>query len=110
MILVYVTHKNEIEAKKVINHLVSKKLVACANMFPIQSCFVWEQNMQNENEMVTLLKTQNKLWIKVRDEIKKIHPYKIPCIIKIDVESNKEFEDWIVSETTQLSKNAKVKK
>ncbi|MFH1359074.1 MAG: divalent cation tolerance protein CutA [archaeon] len=35
----------------------------------------------------------------VAKEIQKIHSYDIPCIIKINVEVNKEYDDWISDET-----------
>ena len=33
-------------------------------------------------------------------EIKNSHPYETPCIIKINVESNKDYEAWINIEST----------
>lgn len=95
MIILYVTHKNEQSAKIIINHLMKKKLIACANIFPIKSVYEWKSKIVNEKEIVTLLKTSSKLYSTVEKEIKKIHPYKIPCIIKIDAKANKDYETWI---------------
>jgi len=95
MIILYVTHKDEKNARKIINHLMKKKLIACANIFPIKSVYEWEGKIVDEGEIVTLLKTSNKLYSTVEKEIKKIHPYKIPCIIKIDAKANNDYEKWI---------------
>jgi len=87
------------EAKKVTSHLLQKKIIACANFFPISSSFWWKGKMDNSNEIVALLKTKKQNWEKVKSEIKKIHSYETPCIMKLDVEANEDYEDWIEKET-----------
>lgn len=98
-IIVYITHQNEEEARKVTSHLLEKKLVACGNLFPIQSSYWWEGKIAAEAEVVSIVKTRSQNWEKVRAEVKRIHPYKVPCIMKIEVEANEEYESWINSET-----------
>ncbi len=87
------------EAKKVTSHLLQKKIIACANFFPITSSFWWKGKIDNSNEIVALLKTKKQNWEKVKSEIKKIHSYETPCIMKLDVEANKDYEDWIEDES-----------
>jgi periplasmic divalent cation tolerance protein len=99
MIIIYVTHENSEEAQKIVKHLLDKKLIACANTMPITSCYWWEGNQANAEEIVTLLKTRDEFWEQIKTEIESIHPYKIPCILKIDVEANDAFEKWIEEET-----------
>lgn len=98
-ILIYTTHENKEEADKITSHLLEKKLVACANIFPINSTFWWLWKIERSDEVVTILKTKRENWEIVKKEIKKLHPYKIPCIIKIEVEANEEYENWIREET-----------
>ncbi|MFH1359075.1 MAG: divalent cation tolerance protein CutA [archaeon] len=62
MILIYVTNPSKQEAEKVINHLIDKKLIACGNIFPITSCYLWKGEKENSNEFVCLLKTKNENW------------------------------------------------
>lgn len=99
MILIYVTHENEREAQKIIDHLLERKLIACANTMPIRSCYFWEGRKEDSAEVATLLKTRDGLWDAVRDEVKSIHPYKVPCIMRMEVTANAEYEEWI-KETT----------
>lgn len=99
MILIYVTHKNKKAAKKVVAHLLEKRLIACANIYPIDSIYRWEGKVVSDSEYVTLLKTQKKNWKKLKAEVKKIHPYDVPCIIKIKAEANKAYANWIINET-----------
>ena len=98
-ILIYVTHKNLKEAKKIASVLLDKKLIACVNFFPIESSYFWKGKLENSNEYVSLLKTRKDNWNKVKEEIKRIHPYETPCILKLEVEANEEYESWINSET-----------
>ena len=52
--------------------------------------------------MVSLLKTKEENWEKVKAEILKIHLYKTPCILKINVEANEEYERWVREETNSV--------
>jgi|SRR3989344_2777013 len=98
-IILYVTHKNLENAQKIASHLLQKKLIACANFFPITSSYWWKGKIENSEEIVSLLKTRKENWEKVKSEIKKIHPYETPCIMKINAEANADYESWINEET-----------
>jgi len=101
-ILIYVTYPNIEKANKVISHLLKKKLIACANFFPIKATSCWTGKIKECDEVVSILKTKKENWNEVKSEVKKIHPYKIPCIMKLDAEANEEYEKWINSETDQV--------
>ncbi len=98
MILTYITCKNKAEAEKIANHLLKNKLIACANMFPINSLYRWKGKLQKDKEFVLLTKTIKTKAKKVEKEVKKIHSYDIPCIIKKEVTANKEYLRWIKNE------------
>jgi periplasmic divalent cation tolerance protein len=99
-IIIYVTHKNLKEAKKISSHLLKKRLIACVNFFPIESNYWWNNKITNSKEIISLLKTKKENWLKVKSEVKKIHPYTTPCIMKFDVEANDDYEKWINKEIT----------
>ena len=96
--MVYVTHKNIEDAKEICKILIDCKLIACANLYPIESLYKWKDEFVNEKEIVSILKTQSKNWIKLKNKIEEIHPYDTPCIAKIDTEFNQKFSKWIDSE------------
>lgn len=95
MIIIYVTYPNKEEAKKITAHLLNKKLIACANVFPIKSSYWWKGNIENSDEFVSIVKTRKENWKKVKEKVKKIHSYDVPCIIKFDVEADEEYEKWV---------------
>jgi periplasmic divalent cation tolerance protein len=97
-IFVYVTNPDEKVAKRIASHLLKKRLIACANIFPVDSAYWWKGKIEDEEEYVLVAKTKKGNWEKVKREIKKIHPYSVPCITKINVSANKEYEKWLGKE------------
>ena len=100
-ILVYITHKNIKSARRIVSHLLKKRLIACANFFPIKSSYWWKGKIVNSSEIVSILKTRKGNWKKLKAEVEKIHPYEVPCIMKFVVEANESYENWIWTETKQ---------
>ena len=98
MVLIYITVPNKKEAQKISKYLLSKKLCACTNIFPIESFYLWKNKIQNSKEYVVLAKTIDKNYRKIEQEIIKIHSYSTPCVIKIKADANKEYLDWIKNE------------
>ena len=98
MILIYITCPNKEEAEKIVKLLLKKKLIACANIFPIKSFYHWKGKIENDQEFVSILKTKEENWEKVKEEVKRVHSYDVPCIIKLNVEANEEFANWVNTE------------
>lgn len=97
-IIIYITHKNRKEAKKVAEALLRDRLIACVNYFPIESSYWWKGEIATSKEIVTLVKTKKENWVKVKKAVEAIHPYETPCIMKLDVESNASYAKWIEDE------------
>ncbi len=93
--VLYVTHPDEETARKLSRLLLEEKLIACANLFPIQSAYWWEGEVQTEGEWVSLLKTTSDLYPLVEQRLLKLHPYDTPCIIRTEVQANESYERWI---------------
>tara|TARA_B100000315_G_C14456269_1_gene531548 strand:- start:627 stop:932 length:306 start_codon:yes stop_codon:yes gene_type:complete len=99
MILVYVVCKDKEEGDNIAKLVVKKRLAACANLFPISSFYYWDDKLTEDNEVVLLLKTISDNYESLEKEIKELHSYDIPAIIKINAESNGEYENWIKKNT-----------
>jgi periplasmic divalent cation tolerance protein len=98
-LLFYVTYPDEETARRVSELLVNERLAACANVFPITSVYWWQGAVQREGEWVSIVKTRLDLEQRLEAEIKKIHPYDVPCILRFEVRANEEYEQWIENET-----------
>ena len=96
--MLYISCKNNAEAKKISKNLLKKKIIACANIFPIESMYNWKGKLVEDKEVVLILKALNKDYKKVRDELKKMHSYDVPFIGKINVKVNEEYENWAKKE------------
>ena len=98
MVLVYITCKDKEEARRISKHLLEKRLIACSNMFPISSMYWWKGKIEEGNEVVILAKTTDKGYDKVRKEVKKMHSYDVPAILKIYAEADEDYEKWVGEE------------
>lgn len=93
--LFYITNASKESASKLGHEAIEKKLAACANIFPVQSIFPWDNEMQSEDECVLILKTIPFLKNDLTTFIISRHPYEVPCIINWNVEVNDNYGDWI---------------
>lgn len=96
----YVTAPNEEEAKRIARELIEKRLVACVNIFPISSLYRWKGELQEDKEVAMILKTSEKRTQEVIKELRKIHPYELPCIVCLPISDGlPEFLRWVEEET-----------
>ena len=98
MILIYITCKDEEEAVKISKYLLDKKLIACSNMHHIRSMYWWNSKIQDEKEFVIIAKTKEKNYEKIKEEVKKLHSYDVPCILKLNAEANESYDKWVDEE------------
>ena len=82
------------EAKFIGRTLVKERLVACANIFPITSIYNWE-GMQENEEVVLLVKTTTENVKKIEQRVKELHSYEIPCMISLVIDGYGEYLNWI---------------
>ena len=96
MILLYVTHPDKEHASRIAGTLIKEKLIACANIFPIDSMYEWEGGLVEETEYVTILKTFEGYREMTINRINALHSYDIPCIIDMRVDVNNAYENWLI--------------
>lgn len=102
MISVYITCKDHNEAKQIATHLLQKRLIACANIFPITSVFRWQGKITDESEVAMLCKAKKQDFSRIKEEARQIHSYEIPCIVAFPwQESDEEYAKWVNEETSQ---------
>ncbi|MCS6928900.1 MAG: divalent-cation tolerance protein CutA [Saprospiraceae bacterium] len=102
-LIFYVTHPDESVARQIAKQVVEKRLVACANVFPIQSIYWWDGEVQHEGEWVSILKTSLELEAEVEQALRALHPYQTPCFLRFEVRANEDYERWIHESTTKAS-------
>ena len=99
-IIIVSTFPNKTSITKIANQLVKKKLVACVNIMKISSVYYWEGKIENQPEYLGLFKTTKKNQPVLKKELRKLHPYDIPEIAEINVDSiNQPYLKWLVNST-----------
>ena len=98
---IYITTNSKKEAMEIARTTVKEKLAACANILgEVSSVYTWNGEITEEKETALLLKTSNKLVMKLTERVKALHSYDCPCITALNiVDGNADYLTWIKQET-----------
>jgi len=102
-IIIFSTFPDEKTASEMGKALVEMRLSACASIVPeIRSIYRWQEKICDEKEYLLILKTREDLIENVETEIKKRHPYEVPEIVSVKIDSISEsYLNWLISETSR---------
>lgn len=105
MLAVYIPCKDKKEAAHIAAKLLDQKLIACANIFPSTSIYVWKGKKEEFSEFIIFAKTVSEKFSSIQKEVRKLHSYDCPCITawKIDF-VDADYEKWV---RESLKKNTK---
>lgn len=94
------TYPDKKSILKIANIVVKKRLAACVNFTKIYSIYTWEGKIENTQEFLALFKTTTEAKTSLKKEIKKSHPYQVPEIMELEINSiNKSYLDWLGGST-----------
>ena len=96
-IVVYITAPNEEEAAKIAIALVGERLAGCANIVKgIRSIYNWQGKIEDDPEVLMIVKTQRHLFEPLKKRVKELHSYTVPEVIAIPVvEGSEEYLAWL---------------
>jgi periplasmic divalent cation tolerance protein len=101
--LIYSTWPDEAQAKACAAALIDRRLAACVTILPAATSFFrWEGKIERQSECVMFAKTDASRAAALRDALGEAHPYDLPCILALDVntsDSSAEFLQWVATET-----------
>ena len=98
MISVQIACRDKMEAKKIANILLDKKLIVCANMFPVESMYLWNGKQEKNNEFLIVAKTLQEKLAALEKEVKGVHSYDVPFIGILDERTMPAVDEWIRKE------------
>ena len=105
-IVIISTYPDKKSISKIANSVVKKNLAACVNYTKISSVYIWKGKMEETEEFLTLFKTTQGAMELLKKEIAKTHPYDVPEIVELKMDSvNKPYLDWLVKSTYGKSEN-----
>lgn len=95
--LIYITCKDKSEAKKIAKELLTKKIIACANIYDeVTSYYRWKEEIKKDKEAILICKTTNSFVDKVKQNVKELHSYECPCVLVSPIETgNQDYINWI---------------
>ena len=100
-VIIVSTFPSKQSVTSIANKLVKKKLAACVNIINISSIYAWKGKIENQSEYLALFKTSKKNQSNLKKELQKLHPYDIPEIAEINVDSiNQPYLKWLVDSTS----------
>jgi periplasmic divalent cation tolerance protein len=96
-IVIFCTVPNEYVAEKIAYEVVEKKLAACCNIIAgLRSIYFWKNEIQDDKEMLLMIKTKKDIFPELQKAITGLHPYSIPEIISISIEKGfKNYLNWV---------------
>lgn len=96
-IVVLVTCPSTMEAGRLVDSLLNKRLIACGNIIPsVRSRFWWKGKVTGAKESLVVLKTKKRSFGSLEKELKRIHSYEVPEIIALPVvRGSREYLRWV---------------
>jgi periplasmic divalent cation tolerance protein len=81
--------------------IVSKKLCACITLTKVRSIYYWNKKLEDQEEFIVFFKTTKLCAKRLKDEIKKLHPYDVPEILELKIDDiSRDYLSWLVQSTT----------
>jgi periplasmic divalent cation tolerance protein len=78
--LIWSPFASEDDAAKAAAALLDEGLIACANLVPVRSLYVWQGERGEARECGALFKTSEGLLDKAVARLAEIHPYETPAV------------------------------
>ncbi len=93
------TFKSEEQARKMADFLLDRKLIACGQIFKIESYYNWQGKRFAEEEYMLMMKSREVLIKKLEKAIKENHSYEVPEFVVTRIKTSKEYSKWIKENT-----------
>lgn len=83
-------------AQQLARQLVERRLAACVNRLRIDSTYRWQDKIEDEPEMLLLIKTTRARQAEVRQAVLEAHPYDVPEIIAVPIaDGSNAYLQWL---------------
>ena len=95
--MLYVPCPDLSTAQNISRSLIAEELAVCVNIHgPTESFYLWEGKLEHSKELILFVKTKKSTKSQCELRIKESHPFEIPLIAEIPVNSiNSEYQDWM---------------
>jgi len=96
-LIVFVTASNREEAVKIVRVLLEERLIACGNLVDgVSSFFWWKGEIEEETEVLVVMKSDDKRFKKLSERIVELHSYDVPEILAVPIVNGlPSYLDWL---------------
>src|SRR6185436_19354886 len=101
-VVVLTTVASDEEAVKLVRALLDRRLIACGTLVPgARSLYRWQGKIADERETMVMLKTRSARVQALQEAFAELHPYKVPELLVLAVDTGLEkYLEWINGETS----------
>ena len=99
--VVLVTAPDAETGARLARSLVEERLAACANLIPgVRSIYRWEGRVQDDAEVLLVLKTRAERVDALAARVCELHPYDVPEVVALPaVGGSRAYLDWVRAES-----------
>lgn len=97
--IVLTTCPDKETAQTLARTLVEQNLAACVNIIDgIQSIYRWKDDIQDDSELLLIIKSPVECFPALQDRLLELHPYELPEIVTVPVTDGLPgYLDWILN-------------
>ncbi len=99
-VIVYTTCGNITEAEAIARSLIDSRWAACVNVVPgLLSYYRWQGKVENDTELLLMIKTERGLVDEVRHTLETLHSYDLPEMIVVPIiDGSPNYLEWMDQE------------
>lgn len=99
----FVTAATSDEATRIARALVEERLAACVNIVaPIASVYRWEGQVQQDSEVLLIIKTTDARLPALIRRVKALHSYQVPEVIAVPIaDGSADYLAWLADVVRQ---------
>ncbi len=103
--VILTTCPNRESGERIAHLLVEQQLAACVNLTgTITSIYRWRGNIEQDQEILLIIKTTKRLYQSIESTVRQHHPYEEPEVISIDIKQGADsYLQWISESTREIS-------
>jgi periplasmic divalent cation tolerance protein len=96
-VLLTTTTATKEDARKIASILVEEKLAACVQIVdPITSVYRWQETIEEEQEVLLLIKSTQDLVAPIAKLLDRIHPYEVPELAATPIiDGSNDYLSWL---------------
>ena len=95
--LAFCTAPSEEVGLELARQLVRAQLAACVNLVPrVRSIYRWDDDVQEDDEVLLVIKTDDKHLQELIATVRRLHPYDVPELVAWPLSGGSpEYLDWV---------------